>query len=117
MPKPMDNTEMDLTDLDSLERSRNLTSLDESLWNDKCDYTDIETCANLNPNNYNLLTLQLNIRSLLSHQQELNQFLHKLEKRNSKIDILLLCETFLSKNTANMVKVLGYTYIHNCQKE
>ena len=113
----MDNKEDDVTDLDLLERSRDLKSLDETLWNDKCDYVDIETCLNLNPNNYNLLMLQLNIRSILAHQHELNQLVCTLEKWNSKIDMLLICETFLSKNIENMVKILGYTYISNCQKE
>ena len=46
--------------------------LDQSLWNDKCDYIDIESCVDLNPNNYNLAVLQLNIRSILSKQMELN---------------------------------------------
>ena len=54
---------------------RPLDELDKSLWNDKCDYLDLETCSNLNPNNYNLLVLQLNIRSLLVHQLELNQLI------------------------------------------
>ena len=43
-------------------------SLDSSLWNDKCDYIEIENCVNLNPNNYNLVVLQLNIRSLLTNR-------------------------------------------------
>ena len=50
-------------DFDVLKRSCKISELDDSLWNDKCDYVDIETCPNLNPNNYNLLALQLNIQS------------------------------------------------------
>ena len=83
-----------------LNRPLDLDQLDESLWNDKCDYLDLETCINLNPNNYNLLVLQLNIRSLLAHQLELNQ----------------LCETFLSKQTVNMVNVPGFTHIDNYRR-
>ena len=62
-------------DTDVLQRSQNLFELDESLWNDKCNYTDMETCPDLNPNNYNLLILQLNIRSILAHQHKLKQLL------------------------------------------
>ena len=112
----MDNKDNSLSDKDLLKRSRDLKNLDESLWNDKCDYVDTDTCRNLNPNNYNLLVLQLNIRSILAHQHELKQVLHTLENRNSKIDILLLCETFLSKKTENMVRIPGYTYIGKCRQ-
>ena len=50
-------------------------NLDQNLWNDKCDYVDIENCRDLNPNNYNLTVLQLNIRNILSKQMELTNSL------------------------------------------
>ena len=100
-------------DTDALKRSRNLFELDESLWNDKCNYIEMETCPNLNPNNYNLLALQLNIRSIVAHQHELKQLLRDLEKKNSPIDVVLLCETFLTNKTICMVNVGGYTHIGN----
>ena len=74
---------------------------------------EIETCSNLNPSNYNLLVLQLNIRSILAHQHELKQLLQDLEKKNSSIDVVLLCETFLTKKTIGMVNVVGYTHVGN----
>ena len=36
-------------DTDALQRSQNLFELDESLWNDKCNYTEMETCPDLTP--------------------------------------------------------------------
>ena len=113
----MDKTGDNPTQFDLLERSMDLTNVDETLWNDKCDYINIDTCTDLNPDNYNLLTLQLNIRSLLAHQHDLNQLLHTLENRKSRVDIILLCETFLSKNTVNMVKIPGYIHIGNYRKD
>ena len=100
-------------DTDALKRSQNIFELDESLWNDKCDYIDMETCPNLNPNNNNLLALQLNIRSILAHQHELRQILQDLEKKNSPIDVVLWCETFLTKKTIGMVNITDYTHISN----
>ena len=67
----MCNTEADRTQIDLLLRSRDYDELDDLLWNDKCDYIELEKCSNLNPNNYNLIVMQLNIRSLLAHQHEL----------------------------------------------
>ena len=98
---------------DSLSRSREYGELDSSLWNDKCDYVELDKCVNLNPNNYNLIVTQLNIRSLLSHQQDLCQIIRSTEKKNSRIDIILLCETFLSKNTQQMVKIPSFTHVNN----
>ena len=63
------------------------------------------------------MILQLNIRSLLAHQQKLRQLLQILAKRNSSIDAVLLCETFLTKMTENLVNIPGYSHIGNYQKE
>ena len=83
--------------MDSLDRPLDLFNVSESLWNDICDYLDTETCKNFNPNSMNFIVLQLNVRSLLSHQSDLRNLLHELDRRNSTVDILLLCETFLNK--------------------
>ena len=96
---------------DSLNRPIDLSELDNTLWNDKRDYVELDHCQNLNPNNYDLIIMQLNIRNILAHQQELKQPLRSLEKKNLCIDALLLCETFLSSKTENMVNFPGYTHI------
>ena len=101
---------------DSLSRSQEYGALDSSLWNDKCDYVELDKCVNLNPNNHNLIVMQLNIQSLLPHQQDLCQLIRSTEKKNSRIDILLLCETFLSKNTQHMVKIPAFTHVSNYRK-
>ena len=80
----------------------------ESIWSDKCDYLDINKCTNLNPSNFNLNVLQLNIRSLLSHQHELR--LQQLINKNSTVDIVALCETFLTKKVEKLVNIPGYTF-------
>ena len=64
---------------DDLMRPMNFDQTDEPLWNDKCDYIDPEECDNLNPNNLNLIVLQLNIHSIISHQIELVKLLTELE--------------------------------------
>ena len=63
---------------DNLGRPLDLTNLDQMLWNDKCDYQEINEINNLNTKNKNLLILQLNIRSLLGKQNELNRLLNQL---------------------------------------
>ena len=92
-------------------------NLDSSLCNDKCDYVEINECKDLNPNNYNLIVVQLNIRSLLSKQVELRKLLNDLELKNSKVDIVLLCETFLINRTKSLANVPGYTMYSDQRKQ
>ena len=87
----------DIKNQDEFNRTIDYLELDESLWNDKCDYLLPESCMNINPNNYNMVIMQLNIRSVLAKQSDLNQLLSTLAKKNSSVDILLLCETFLKE--------------------
>ena len=61
----------DITLYDDLSRLLELNNTDTSLWSDNCDYVDPSNCANLNPYNYNLVALQLDVRSLPSHQSKL----------------------------------------------
>ena len=103
----------DVTLSDNLSRPLNIETVDSFLWSDKFDYIDRSKCSNLNPDNFNLVILQLNIRSVLNKQLELKQLLHDLEKKNLKVDILLLCETFLTSKTAKLVNILDYNHIHN----
>ena len=67
----------------------------------------------LNPSNLNFGIIQLNIRGLLNHQKELSQLLQDLEIKNSKIDIVLLCETHLTRFTSNLVNISGYILVNN----
>ena len=92
-------TKIDNQLFDSLNRPLELRRTDESLWSDKCDYLDPNSCNNLNPENYNLVVMQLNIRSLLTHQMKLRQLLQIMTNKNSSVDVLLLCETFLMPKT------------------
>ena len=61
----------------------NFDSIDESLRNDKCDNINSQKVKNLNPSGLNLVVLQLNIRSILSHVTELKMLKHILEAKNS----------------------------------
>ena len=43
--------------------------------------------------------------------------IHILETKNSRVDIILLCETFLNKSTEKLVKIPGYTLIYNSRSK
>ena len=81
---------------DNLERPLDLTTLDKSLWNDKCDYCESKELYKLNPKNNNLTIFQLNIQSLLSKQSDLNILLNSLHSNKSLPKLLLLSEPHLT---------------------
>ena len=72
---------------------------------------------NLNPNNYNMNILQLNIRSLLVDQHELKVLLQQLHNKNSDIYVIALSETFLTKKVEKLVTIPGYVLYSNCCTE
>ena len=98
---------------DNLNWPLELDSINRNLWNDKCNYMDLEDCKNLNLNNYNLVVMQHNIHSVLSNQCDLKNLLNNLSLKNSKVDIILLCETHLSKQTVGFVNIPNYTQVAN----
>ena len=59
------------------------------------------------------MVLQHNVRSLPCNISETKLLLQTLHDKNSSVDIMLLCETFLNKNTANRIKIPGYTLVSN----
>ena len=72
-----------------------------------------KNCVNLNSNNFNFTVLQMNIKSLLDNQIELEGPLHTLENKGSRIYIVLLRETHLTKKMLGLVSVPGYAHIPN----
>ena len=95
----------DVAITDSLLRPISMEDIDNSLWSDKCDY----------PKNYNFIFMQLNICSLLPNATELKILLTKLEQKNSSVDVILLCETFLNKKTERLVNILHYQLYSICR--
>ena len=79
-------------------------SLDESLWSDKCDYIDIDSSSDLNPNGLNLIVCQLNAAYFQ---------IRMVSSNYSEVDIMILCKTFLRDHTEHQVNIPGYNLISN----
>ena len=69
---------------------------------------ELEDILNLNPKEKNLTILQLNIRSLLGKQNELNIILNKLHTNKSLPKILLLSETHLNESKIRHLNIPNY---------
>ena len=76
---------------------------------DNCDYLDVSDVNSLKHTDRDLLILQLNIRGLLSKQDSLKQLISEFKVLP---DIVLLCETWLKKDTAGILDMPNYKCYH-----
>ena len=76
---------------------------------DDCDYISFDDCTTIDCGNSDLKVVQLNIHGLISKQGELSKLLSGcLEK---KIDVVILCETWLNSTVTNLINIPGYHYL------
>ena len=83
---------------------------------DDCDYVPFEEVSDIIVGNSNFKALQLNIHGLLSKQTELSKFINGCLK-NSQIDLVILCETWLTPDVKSLVHIPGYEYYGIEQKK
>ena len=76
-----------------------------------CDYVEVEQLEGLRPYKNDLSVLQLNIRGLLNKQGRLRDLMN-----NGMIDVVLLCETWLNKETEALVSFDNYKFYSNPRK-
>ena len=61
---------------------------------------------------FDLRVLHLNIQGLSSKYDDLNIMLSQLLDVHVKLDVILLCETFINDHNAELFNIPGYTFIH-----
>ena len=79
------------------------------------DYIDLDNCVNIEIQNPDLCVLQLNVRGLIGKQQQLSDLLCKCTKKG-KVDVIILIETWLTKESASRINMPGYTYVGKIRK-
>ena len=85
-----------------------------NVMEDTCDYRDysnIETVSNFN----GLAILQHNICGVLGKQDSLKLLLNNIRK-DCRVQVILLAETWLTKNSVKWVKIPGYNFIGSHRK-
>lgn len=82
---------------------------ENSPLNSQCDYYSYDELTELDCFTSNLNILHLNIHSLLSKKSQLIDLLNKLNESGHGIDIILLCETFLTDKFVSKCKINGYS--------
>ena len=95
--------------VDSLNRDVNYETYNEEL--DCCDYVDYGDVIPVDPNE--LIIMQLNVRGLCSKIDQIKSLLNVVTS-NRKPDILMLCETWQSKNS-RILKLPRYEYVYKAR--
>ena len=92
--------------LDKLDTFENITSHN---YTDVCDYIDIEDCKDISVDTNDLCVIKLNIRGLVNKQLELYRLLRSITQL-ACIDIVILVETWVTKESEARISIPGYTY-------
>ena len=82
---------------------------------DMCNYIDYHCLPQQDSDPHNFTVLQLNIRGLLNKQDRLKDLLTDIRK-DSRVTVAMLVETWLNKRNANRVKIPGYQFIGSHRK-
>ena len=81
---------------------------DLALLNSGCNYVEPSNIKSLGIQNSRLNILHANIHSVASKIGELKRMLKTLQDNGTAIDIILLCETFITDLTKSQCKLPGY---------
>ena len=77
-----------------------------------CTPNDFNTISSSTKNS-KLNVLQLNIHSLPSKLCQLKNLLSDLKSSSIEIDLVMLCETFINDNNADLCAIPGYTFLES----
>ena len=73
-----------------------------------CDYYDLDKFSNINFELAELQILHLNIHGLQSKTKDINFLLDELKESGHEIDVILLCETFMTEKNKTLGRICGY---------
>ena len=89
-------------------RSENITN---------CEYVNEDTFIRIDQEDKILNILHINIRGLIKNKEGLSHLLDNLQSQNIIIDVILLCETFLTPVNECLTKISGYNCYHKMRKD
>ena len=84
-------------------------------FKDNCDYIELEESKNIKIQPQDLTILQMNICGLISKQSELSKMMFDIIGDRA-LDIVILCETWLTYESEKRVSFPGYVYHGNPRK-
>ena len=105
----------------NLDLNKEHETLELQYWDISCDflgncnYIELDECKSVESTKQDLCILQLNVRGLIGKQQQLPDLLCKCTQQG-KIDVLILVETWLTKESMSHINMPGYSYVAKIRK-
>ena len=95
-----------------------LTNLGLEKVLDTCDYLPFDKASEITCEDHELTAIQLNVRGLISKMNDLSKLITGCLKKH-KVDLVLLCETWLTSDVKSLVRIPGYHFhgIECCEKK
>ena len=95
-----------------------LIDLQQSPTTNDCTYIDPDSIdlQRQNDGNNCLTVLHINIHSIPSKLDELKELLSKLKQKNVTVDVILLCETFITDSNKDSCEIEGYKLFEEHRK-
>ena len=91
------------------DKPANLENIGLHNSSDNCDYLTIDETSTLNCGEKDLAVVQINLRGLISKQYALSNLINSCCK-NKKIDVVVLCETWITSEIKRLINIPGYEY-------
>ncbi len=106
----MDHSRFDKISNDPMKDLFDIIDIEHSLLNNNCKYIEPENIklGSTNFKGSQLCIMHINIHSIPSKLSELNSLLLKLKEKNIHVDVILLCETFITDQNKEKCKLDGY---------
>ena len=92
-----------------IDRNQNMYTTNDD---DTCDYIELDSCKELPMSPNDLSILEVNTQGLVNKQAELFMLLRSMTQM-SRIDVVIIVETWLTKEGESRIKIPGYVYIGN----
>jgi exonuclease III len=92
--------------LDNAKITDHFNSLDVNVT--ECKYYDLEDIQNTQ---HAMLCMHINIHSIPAKFDRLKELVLSNIEKNAKIDVLLLCETFLNERNSSLYNIPGYNFV------
>ena len=97
--------------IDRLDNTRvNFNDVGLNIVTGLCDYISHDDLHSIKSTTNDLMVLQFNIRGLLSKLSTLSSIINACST-NSKVNVILLYETWLTSDTKDLVKISGYEFV------
>jgi hypothetical protein len=110
----LDSNNVDLNDLLNVYNSDDDGTENPLLLNAESKYYELDDISASVPQDasFKYKTIHVNVQSLPDKFDRLKLFLYRLKDEGVIIDFVLLCETFLTTNNADLYQIPGYKFVH-----